>query len=99
MGTVTSLHLTNIFDSRPSVTNSKLSGEQLKSLLVKLHELFESLDATLRREEQNARVRIVTTNSQITPEILQEETEGSEHHAAVRSLATGIAEWLTDYLE
>lgn len=82
----------------------KLSGKHLDDLLVKLHEFFQSLNARLRHEEEVNRTYIVTTKFQIPAESLEDDETDSvpdvpKIHPAIPPLATGIAEWLTEYLE
>ncbi|OBZ66967.1 Origin recognition complex subunit 3 [Grifola frondosa] len=76
----------------------KLSVQQLHAVLAELHAFFHELASpVLRREEEDARVRIVSAMAQLPPDDLIAEAE-TPTSPAVTQVATSVAEWLVEYL-
>lgn len=81
----------------------KLSLPKIRALLYELHAfLWDLQDAEVKRDEENARVWIVTTINRLPPQTEDPDSVENGVRAvqdpAVKELATVIGDWLQAYI-
>ncbi|KAL4253363.1 ORC3 family protein [Abortiporus biennis] len=79
----------------------KLSATQLDSLLSQLHQFFQNrLTPAMRREEEAARVRIVSEMVKLQHAIREDEGQEDDLRTSpsIAQIATSVGDWLSEYI-